>query len=426
MPGVVKIGKTNQAPSKMVKEFDSSGVQKTFYLEFSAAVDDAGMSESRIHVKLSRSGFKVGPELFRISVNEAIKIAFSLIDDWNIHSYRRDHSTEKLINDLEFGRPSRTIVHSTSLKNSTHDLNERDQASLANKRTNDSFSSDREVLVPQNLEKSPSKIGSGEFIYILSNPSMPGYVKVGRTNTTLEQRLSELHSTGVPARFELELGLEVESSVEGERKAHNALSKFRPEKNREFFKIPVKKAIETVLSALDDYQIHTFRKNYGIESLIYETALKSREFRKKRQKEITKIKSELIQVDQEVARLKESLRQEEDRYKSLGPYPDNPLGGIFTLAVVLFPVALILAGLSFESSETVMLFLIVTFVCMFAVNHDLDNKSAEKAIPFNESQKRLDALKNDLYPLQRRAKELMKTLNDLGEDVPQKRKHSGR
>lgn len=38
-----------------------------------------------------------------------------------------------------------------------------------------------------------------EIVYVLSNEAMPGYVKVGRTTTSLEQRVRELsRSTSVP------------------------------------------------------------------------------------------------------------------------------------------------------------------------------------------------------------------------------------
>ena len=50
---------------------------------------------------------------------------------------------------------------------------------------------------------------AGEFgyVYILTNPSMPGLVKVGKTTNTPNQRMSELHSTGVPGAHALVEGV---------------------------------------------------------------------------------------------------------------------------------------------------------------------------------------------------------------------------
>ena len=73
-----------------------------------------------------------------------------------------------------------------------------------------------------------------QYIYILSNPSMPGLIKVGKTTTHPDQRMSELHSTGVPTPFVFEFSAEVEDCSVSERKAHAELVDYRVSKNREF------------------------------------------------------------------------------------------------------------------------------------------------------------------------------------------------
>ena len=53
-----------------------------------------------------------------------------------------------------------------------------------------------------------------EIIYVLSNEAMPGYVKVGRTTTSLEQRVHELsRSTSVPLPFTVTYACTVENSA---------------------------------------------------------------------------------------------------------------------------------------------------------------------------------------------------------------------
>jgi len=57
-----------------------------------------------------------------------------------------------------------------------------------------------------------------EFIYILENNSMPGLIKIGRTDRSVSERVSELSShTGVPTEFVVVRQFEVPNSVEWEK-----------------------------------------------------------------------------------------------------------------------------------------------------------------------------------------------------------------
>ena len=77
-----------------------------------------------------------------------------------------------------------------------------------------------------------------ETVYVLTNPAMPGYVKIGYT-TNIQARMKQLHSTGVPEPFECAMAMQVETG-EG-RKLEKALhTAFIPDKgssSREFFKM---------------------------------------------------------------------------------------------------------------------------------------------------------------------------------------------
>lgn len=82
------------------------------------------------------------------------------------------------------------------------------------------------------------------YVYILSNRAMPGLVKIGFTTRTLHERIGELSSTGVPARFELEFYCEVDQAAYFERETHRKLRHYRFEK--EFFKCTIANAVEAV------------------------------------------------------------------------------------------------------------------------------------------------------------------------------------
>ena len=75
------------------------------------------------------------------------------------------------------------------------------------------------------------------IVYILSNPSLPGLVKIGQTDN-LQRRLSQLFNTSVPTPFKCVYAKKVQNYKEVERKLHKGLNKDRINRNREFFRIP--------------------------------------------------------------------------------------------------------------------------------------------------------------------------------------------
>ncbi|WP_374328854.1 GIY-YIG nuclease family protein [Azonexus sp.] len=85
---------------------------------------------------------------------------------------------------------------------------------------------------------------SAGYVYILMNSSMPGLLKVGRTFRDSKARARELHTTGVPTPFEVAFELFAENHEELEQKLHDHLSEFRVSGNREFFRYPLRLAIQ--------------------------------------------------------------------------------------------------------------------------------------------------------------------------------------
>jgi hypothetical protein len=73
------------------------------------------------------------------------------------------------------------------------------------------------------------------FVYILSNPSMPGIVKIGKTTRSVEQRAFELYQTGVPTPFEVVKSVLSPDCDELERLMHQSLDQHRINNAREFF-----------------------------------------------------------------------------------------------------------------------------------------------------------------------------------------------
>jgi T5orf172 domain len=77
------------------------------------------------------------------------------------------------------------------------------------------------------------------YIYCLSNPAMPGLLKIGYTEKTVEERVKSLYSTGVPMQFVIELKKYVYEPRKKEQYLHMLFTQYRCDKKREFFAIPL-------------------------------------------------------------------------------------------------------------------------------------------------------------------------------------------
>ena len=92
------------------------------------------------------------------------------------------------------------------------------------------------------------------FVYILINEAMPGLIKIGRTTTSVKQRISELNSpAGIPLPFTCYYAARVEDCVKVERKLHDAFGDHRVRDKREFFWLSPHRAQAALeLAALED------------------------------------------------------------------------------------------------------------------------------------------------------------------------------
>lgn len=89
------------------------------------------------------------------------------------------------------------------------------------------------------------------YVYVLTNPAMPGMVKIGKTSADdPADRASTLYSTGVPLPFDVEFAARVEDASKVERALHNAFKDNRVNPRREFFRIDPDQAVE-ILRLLD-------------------------------------------------------------------------------------------------------------------------------------------------------------------------------
>lgn len=82
------------------------------------------------------------------------------------------------------------------------------------------------------------------IVYVLTNPAMPGLVKIGHTNNEdASARIAQLYTSGVPVPFNIEFACRVESGEEVEQALHIAFGPNRVNPRREFFEIEPEQAI---------------------------------------------------------------------------------------------------------------------------------------------------------------------------------------
>ena len=68
---------------------------------------------------------------------------------------------------------------------------------------------------------------------MLTNASMPGTVKIGKTERPIQERIDELQTTGVPTPFVCEALFAAVDHTDAERRAHTRFRDFRINSNRE-------------------------------------------------------------------------------------------------------------------------------------------------------------------------------------------------
>ena len=89
------------------------------------------------------------------------------------------------------------------------------------------------------------------YVYVLTNPAMPGMVKIGMTSADdPKERAFGLYTTGVPLPFDVEFAARVSDAQKVERALHNAFKDSRVNAKREFFRIEPDQAIR-ILELLD-------------------------------------------------------------------------------------------------------------------------------------------------------------------------------
>jgi hypothetical protein len=86
-----------------------------------------------------------------------------------------------------------------------------------------------------------------QWVYILSNPTQPGLLKIGYTKKLPEERAKQISSaTGVALPYKVEWAYQCFNGEMVEREVHHKLKAQRINSSKEFFQISLEEAKETI------------------------------------------------------------------------------------------------------------------------------------------------------------------------------------
>lgn len=85
------------------------------------------------------------------------------------------------------------------------------------------------------------------WVYIISNPAMPGLIKVGHSTKDPELRARELNGTGIPHSYVVEYEMLIEHPARVEQQVHKALLCIR--EGKEWFRCSREEAIAAIQRA---------------------------------------------------------------------------------------------------------------------------------------------------------------------------------
>ena len=123
---------------------------------------------------------------------------------------------------------------------------------------------------------------SNEIVYVLTNPAMPGLVKIGKTaQKDIADRMRQLYTTGVPLPFECEYACKVDDCAKVESAFHLAFGNTRINSSREFFKIEPERVI-AILKLISVAEVTPQVEGYLSENVTPEEKLSAEKIKSSR------------------------------------------------------------------------------------------------------------------------------------------------
>ena len=113
---------------------------------------------------------------------------------------------------------------------------------------------------PKKIQIPKGMVGS-QWVYVLTNPTMPGLCKIGFTKNKPSERVKQINSgTGVAMDFVVEWAFPCFNAHDVEKQVHKYLEDngFRVNKNKEFFNVSVNEAKAVVERIGEPYKMNDY------------------------------------------------------------------------------------------------------------------------------------------------------------------------
>lgn len=150
---------------------------------------------------------------------------------------------------------------------------------------------------PRNSFTHRSTIGVRGWVYVISNKSIPGLVKVGYSTKDPTSRAEELNHTGIPHKYVVDYDVLVDDPFRIEKKAHKLLGSVH--ESKEWFRCSAENAVVAIKQCIDT---PIYSENFGFvdREKISRQEAENLEKKLKEQSEID-IKN---QIDSEISEIK--------------------------------------------------------------------------------------------------------------------------
>jgi len=170
------------------------------------------------------------------------------------------------------------------------------------------------------------------ILYALSNPSLPGLIKIGITKN-LKNRLHQLYSTSIPTPFEVVNTIEFKNdkqAFEAEKFLHSYLWLLRDNDNREFFTLT-----PTAVNLLfDKYRKQTLPEQPELNRVLEDVEVKREELNRinnKISEDIVRKKSQLALIERSIKNAVAEYRDTSEKISHGFEIYNNTITNYFTL-----------------------------------------------------------------------------------------------